>query len=114
MDGSQLNVSNTSMTVNLQLGELAIYTDKQISLANAVNAPQADYNCKVFPTSTTSKVYINSPNAIKNALIYNMQGVQMKSVLNTNEVDFSALNSGLYILEANTSGGRSIHKIVKE
>ena len=114
MDGSQLNVSNTSMTVNLQLGELAIYTDKQISLANAVNAPQADYNCKVFPTSTTSKVYINSPNAIKNALIYNMQGVQMKSVLNTNEVDFSALNSGLYILEVNTSGGRSIHKIVKE
>ena len=114
LTGEALNVSNTNMTISMQPGQLLIYTDRIVNLSNAVNLPKADTECNVFPTATLSKVYITSPNTIKNVQVYNMQGAQLKSVLSTNEVDFSALNSGIYILEVNTSGGSSIHKIVKE
>jgi len=56
----------------------------------------------------------SSANTIKNAQVYNLQGAQVKSVLNTNEVDLSTLSIGLYILEVNTTNGRSVHKVVKQ
>jgi hypothetical protein len=114
LTGEALNVTNTNMTFSMQPGELLIYTDRIVNLPNAVNTPMADVDCNVFPTSTLSKVYITSPNTIKSVQIYNMQGAQVKSVINANEVDLSALSRGLYIMEVKTSGGRSVHKIVKE
>ena len=114
LTGEALNVSNTNMTISMQPGQLLIYTDRIVNLPNAVNAPMTDAECTVFPTVTVSKVYITSPTAIKNAKIFNLQGAQLKSVINSNEIDFSTFNNGLYIMEVNTCSGRSIHKIVKE
>ena len=114
LTGETLNVTNTSMTISMQPGQVLIYTDRLVNLPNAVNTPKADVDCTVFPTSTISKVYITSPGTIKNANIYNLQGAQVKSVQSTNEVDFSTFSNGLYLLEVNTTTGRSIHKIVKQ
>ena len=114
LTGETLNVSNTNMTISMQPGQLLIYTDRIVNLPNAVSAPKADVDCSVFPTATLSKVYITSASSILNARVYNLQGAQIKSVSSTNEVDLTSMSSGIYILEVNTTGGRSIHKIVKE
>ncbi len=114
LTGESLNVSNTNMTISMQPGQLLIYTDRIVNLPNALSAPKADVDCSVFPTATLSKVYITSASSILNARLYNLQGAQIKSVSSTNEVDLSGMSNGIYILEVNTTGGRSIHKIVKE
>ncbi len=112
--GQPLNVTNTNMTIQMSPGDLLIYTDRIVDLPNAINATHADINCNVFPTATASKVYITSSGSVKNVQVYNLQGAQLKSELNTNEVDLSALSNGMYIIEVITTEGRSVHKIVKE
>lgn len=115
LTGTTLNVTDVNMTIPMQPGDLLIYTDRNINLINAVDIPFAtDEDCNVFPTVTNSKVYIQSSNTIKNAQIYNLQGAQLKSVVSTNEVDLSLMSRGLYLLEVNTSAGRSVHKIIRE
>ncbi len=114
LTGATLNVTDVNMTIQMQPGDLLIYTDRIINLPNAVNTPLADMDCNVFPTATRSKVYISSANTIKNAQVYNLQGAQVKSVVSTNELDLSSISKGLYLLEVNTTAGRSVHKIIKE
>ncbi|MEI6754433.1 MAG: alpha-amylase family glycosyl hydrolase [Paludibacter sp.] len=112
--GQPLIVTNTNMSIQMSPGDLLIYTDRIVDFPNSVNAIVADMNCNVFPTSTVSKVYITSTGSVKNVQVYNLQGAQLKSELNTNEVDLSALSKGMYLVDVITTAGRSVHKIVKE
>jgi len=114
LTGEQLNVTNTSMPITMQLGDLLIYTDKQVTLPNGINNPFSQSGISVFPTVTSGFVYITSPETIKNVNIYSLQGSLIKTVTNSTSVNLSTLISGVYILEVNTQQGKSIQKIIKQ
>jgi hypothetical protein len=114
LTGNQLNVTNTSMPITMQLGDLLIYTNKQITLPNGVNNPVSQSDVSVFPTETSGFVYITSPDAVKTVNIYNLQGSLVETFTNSTSVNVSNLTSGVYIMEVNTLQGKSIHKIIKQ
>jgi hypothetical protein len=114
LTGEQLNVTNTTMIITLQPGELLIYTDRIINLPSGITSPAIQNSISVFPTETSGNVYITSPEAIKSIDIYSLQGSLIKTVTNSTSVNLSNLKSGVYILEVNTQQGKSIHKIIKQ
>ncbi|MDR3652073.1 MAG: alpha-amylase family glycosyl hydrolase [Paludibacter sp.] len=114
LSGNQLNVTNTSTPITMQLGDLLIYTDQQITLPTGLNNPVVQSSATVFPTVTSGFVYITSSGTVQTVNIYSLQGSLLKAVSNSTTVDFSKLTSGVYIMEVNTSAGRSIHKIIKQ
>ncbi|MEI8086302.1 MAG: alpha-amylase family glycosyl hydrolase [Paludibacter sp.] len=114
LTGAELNVTNTQMTISMQAGELLIFTDRKVNLPSGLKDTQIQSDCTVFPTKTNGKVYISTASAVKNVTVYNMQGMIVKTVSNTYEIDFSNASNGLYIMEVNTLKGKSQYKIIKE
>ncbi|MDP4238744.1 MAG: alpha-amylase family glycosyl hydrolase [Bacteroidota bacterium] len=114
LTGEQLNVTNTSMSIPLQPGEVEIYTDRIINLPNGITTPTAQNSISVFPSVTSGFVYITSPVTVQNVHIYNLQGSLVKSITNSTSIDVENLTSGIYIMEVNTVQGKSIHKIIKQ
>lgn len=114
LTGEQLNVTSTSMPITMQLGDLLIYTDQQVTLPNGVSNPTNQSGISVFPTKTSGFVYITSQDAVKSVNIYSLQGSLIKTVTNSTSVNISNLIEGVYVLEVNTLQGKSIHKIIKE
>ena len=114
LTGDELNVTNTSMTISMQAGDLLIYTDKKVNFTSAVNNPKTLLNCNVFPTVTVGKVYVTTPNAVKEIKVYNMQGLLLKTVASQPEVDLSTLSTGIYLMEVSTLDGKGSYKIVKQ
>jgi len=114
LTGEELNVTNTAMTISMQAGDLLIYTDKKVNFTSAVNNPKTLLNCNVFPTVTVGKVYVTTPNAVKEIKVYNMQGLLLKTVASQPEVDLSTLSTGIYLMEVSTLDGKGSYKIVKQ
>jgi len=114
LTGEELNVTNTGMTISMQAGDLLIYTDRKVNFTSAVNNPKTLLNCNVFPTVTVGKVYVTTPNAVKELKVYNMQGLLLKTVTSKPEVDLSTLSTGIYLMEVSTSDGKGSYKIVKQ
>jgi len=107
LTGEELNVTNTQMNIEMQPGELLIYTDRK-SNDTVFSQP----NCSVFPSITNTKVFI-STSSINTVNVYNLQGMIVKSVSNVSEIDFSRFNNGLYLLEVNALNGKYKYKIIK-
>lgn len=114
ISGTQLNVTNTSMPITMQLGDLLIYTDKQVNLSSGIKDVTSDISTKIFPTETIDNVYISTASTVKSVSVYNLQGLLMKSVFNKTEIDLKNLSNGVYLIQVNTLEGRSIHKIIKK
>ena len=49
LTGAELNVTNTSMTINMQPGQLLIYTDRKIDFPNNVENPEYKSDVLVYP-----------------------------------------------------------------
>ena len=112
LTGEQLNVTNTAMTISMQAGDLLIYTNKAI--VNGINDIKTQNSTTIFPTETVDKVYISSPATIKSASIYSLDGSLQKTVSNSTEIDVQNLIKGVYIMEVNTTDGKSLYKIIKQ
>jgi len=114
LTGEELNVTNTNMTISIQAGDVLIYTDRKVNFTSAVNNPKTLLNCNVFPTVTVGKVYVTTPNAVKEIKVYNMQGLLLKTEANETEIDISTLSAGIYLMEVSTLVGKGSYKIVKQ
>jgi len=114
MTGETLNVTNTAMTINMTAGQLLIYTDRKVNLPSAVSNPTTDPESYVYPSVTSGKVFVSTTTNLKNIQVYNLQGTLVKSFKNSMQIDISDLSKGLYLIELNTTQGRSTHKIIKE
>ncbi|MBV5280812.1 MAG: T9SS type A sorting domain-containing protein [Paludibacter sp.] len=114
LTGEELNVTNTSMTISMQAGDLLLYTDRKVNFTSAVNNPKTSLQFNVFPTVTAGKVYVTTPNAVKEIKVYNMQGLLLKTVANQTEVDLATLSTGIYLMEVSTIDGKESCKIVKQ
>jgi Family of unknown function (DUF5689)/Secretion system C-terminal sorting domain len=88
----------------------AIKYSKIIAINNLINknAP-----IKVYPNPANNTIFVKNINAFKSINIYNSQGVLIKKSL-INEVDISAISSGIYLLEVeNTEGVLNRVRFVK-
>ena len=113
LSGTQLNVTNTSMTLTMQPGDLLIYTDRIVNLSSAVPVVTTS-NLFVYPTETTDMVYVTSPTLVKSISVYNLQGKLIKAEYNNSQISLGVLSKGIYLLEVISQDGRSINKIIKE
>lgn len=111
--GEALNVTNTSMTIGMQPGELLIYTDRRINFNSAVDQLPDNADCTVYPTTTDGKVFISTQSNVKSVKIYNLQGALMKAESNKTELDLTDMSKGPYLFEITTGNGRYVYKIIK-
>jgi len=114
LTGAELNVTNTNMTIPMPAGQLLIFTDRKINVPNGFKDTQVQSECSVFPSITKGKVYITTNKIVKNINVYNMQGMIVKTVSDTAEIDLIDFNNGIYILEVNTLTEKWQYKIIKE
>jgi len=110
-----LNVSNTNMTLNMQPGQLLIFTDRKVDFLNENREISYNVSDYVYPTLTSGKLFVSSTGNIQSIRIYNLQGSLLKQQ-NTDikEIDLSMLKKGFYLVELETANGKSAHKIIKE
>lgn len=70
---------------------------------------------QIYPNPTDGIIYINSKEAISKVSIFNLLGQKMESEQNTNQINFSKLMPGTYLLKIEDGNGNSTtKKILKE
>ena len=113
LTGEQLNVSNTTMTMSMQAGDLLIYTDKAPNVVNGIDDHKIS-NYSISPTITEDKVYITSSGGVNHVNVYNTEGSLIKTATNVTEIEVRNFPKGIYLLEVKTAEGKSLHKIIKQ
>ena len=73
-----------------------------------------DHSIQIYPNPVSSVLKITSPNHIDKALIYNLQGQIISEINNSNELDFSAFQSGMYLVKIVSEKGLKIQNIIKQ
>lgn len=103
------------MTLNMQPGQLLIFTDRKVDFLNENREISYNVSDYVYPTLTSGKLFVSSTGNIQSIRIYNLQGSLLKQQ-NTDikEIDLSMLKKGFYLVELETANGKSAHKIIKE
>lgn len=113
LTGQQFQVSNPYMTLQMQPGDLLIYTDRIINFPSGLS-PVYDNNCTVYPTITNGNLLISASTNVNLVKIYNLQGVLVDTYKHQNELNLSNLNKGMYLVEVTTEKGRAVQKIIKK
>lgn len=112
--GEELNVSNTAMTFTMESGALLIYTDRVINFPSGIEDNGITTNMLVYPTITTGKVYVNTPNNLNSVKLFSLQGQLLRTETNVSETNISAFKPGVYLMEIAMPGKKLITKVVKE
>ena len=114
LSGETLNVTNTSMAIDIPAGGLKIYTDRKIIFNTAVDELEINADCEVYPTTTEGRLFIATDSELKAVKIYDLQGALQMQLSNKKEIDIDQLNNGLYLMEVTTNKAKSVHKIIKK
>ena len=114
LSGETLNVTNTSMAIDIPTGGLKIYTDRRIIFNTAVDELEVNTDCEVYPTTTEGRLFIATDSELKAVKIYDLQGALQMQLSNKKEIDIDQLNNGLYLMEVTTNKAKSVHKIIKK
>jgi len=114
LSGETLNVTNTSMAIDIPTGGLKIYTDRRIFFNTAVDELEVNTDCEVYPTTTEGRLFIATDSELKAVKIYDLQGALQMHLSNKEEIDIDQLNNGLYLMEVTTNKAKSVHKIIKK
>lgn len=114
LTGQELNVTNVQMTMNMQKGQLLIYTDRKINTGTTNRNVKYNVEFSLYPNITDGKMWVTTSTDVNNMSIYNMQGAVIRTYSNTNEVDVSDLTAGMYFMEISTKDGKGIQKFMKK
>lgn len=114
LTGEATYVANTSSTINMQPGELLIFTDRRVEIPNSTSNTHADGGTSVYPSVTRGPVYISAPTTVREVSVYNVQGQHVKTVVNSNQLQLDHLPYGMYLIRVTTQTGKSTHKIIRE
>ena len=80
-----------------------------------LSVPEYDtVDTKIYPNPTTSIVNISSAEAINKVEVYNLLGAMVCTIADSNTIDLSHLNSGLYILKILADTKIISRRIIKE
>ena len=66
----------------------------------------------VYPNPVVDYVFVSE--RFDRAQVYDVNGVQVASIINDNKIDFSGLNSGVYIIKLRKSGKIHTFKVLKK
>ncbi len=114
LTGQELNVTNVQMTMNMQKGQLLIYTDRKINTGTTNRNVKYNVEFSLYPNITDGKMWVTTSTDVNNMSIYNMQGAVIRTYSNTNEVDVSDISAGMYFMEISTKEGKGIQKFMKK
>lgn len=70
-------------------------------------------NISIYPNPTSSSVSISSATKILSLELYNLLGKRILITKNSNKLDLSNLNSGVYLVKIQTEKGETTKKIIK-
>ena len=73
-----------------------------------------DNTIVMYPNPVSSVLKLTSPNTIDKAIVYNLQGQVISEVNHSNELDFSAFQSGMYLVKIVSEKGIKIQNIIKQ
>ncbi len=69
---------------------------------------------KIFPNPTSGVIHVSSRIDIDAIEVYSVVGHKVLTVVNSNKVDLSALNSGVYFIEIHSENSSTTKKIIKK
>jgi hypothetical protein len=114
LTGQLYYVGYANTPIEVKAGEVLIFTDRQINFTNGVEKTEAENYSKVYPTATSGKVIINTPNGQNTVNVYNMQGGKIMSATNKSEINIAHLTNGMYLVEVVCNEGKNTVKILKK
>ncbi|MCR9183082.1 MAG: T9SS type A sorting domain-containing protein, partial [Flavobacteriaceae bacterium] len=90
--------------------KLAWYKNNFLSIAeNETNSYQ------IYPNPTSGILYVESKYPVSSISIYTTLGQKIQATLENNQIDFSKIQKGVYLLKIEGGNGHShIHKILKK
>jgi len=99
----------TAEDVQLLADGAKAYNCSAISINDIENA-----KFSIYPNPVTDILHIQSDEAVRKVEIYNLLGQIIKVADNTNNVDMTLMNTGIYTIKVTTNAGIKIEKIVKK
>ncbi len=119
--GESLEVANVNVPISLAPGEYRIYTTKALStpdLPTSIRNPDSYYkDVRMFPNPVEDLLTITGSSIISEILITDIQGRVIRSInpgSETAEIDFSAIDAGLYLLVLKQGNSRKVEKIIRK
>ena len=101
-----LDVASASIADN----KLAWYKNNTLGISENEIA-----NYQIYPNPTNGILYIESKQPISQISVFNLLGQSIEKKQNTNQIDLSKTEAGVYLLKFEDANGNSqTHKIVKE
>ncbi len=108
-------VGYANTPIELQPGQLLIFTDKQINFPSALKQTEANENdCIAYPTITDGMVYFTNQLELKKITLFDLQGKILKTVENNEEINLSEYRQGIYLIKTESLNGSGFHKIIKK
>ncbi len=101
-----LDVTSASINDN----KLAWYKNNTLGISENEFA-----NYRIYPNPTNGVLYIESKQPISQLSVFTILGQRIETMQNTNQIDLSKTEAGVYLLKIEDENGNSqTHKIVKE
>ena len=99
------------MAASLTDGDLYWYENGTILNTEEFSFP----SLKLYPSPVESSLFIESKVAIVNILVYDLSGKKvLETPLTNDQINLSALSSGLWLVKERTEQGSVVKKVVKE
>lgn len=93
----------------------AIITNTTYNINSMLGVSETAMDLSLFPNPTTNLIYIKSSEQIQKVVLYNLSGTMiMSKTSNTDYLDLSNLNKGVYLLQTVTSSGIYTKQIIKQ
>jgi len=106
MDATSINLGSTTYSETLQPGEYRLYTDKEVSLG--VETSSVSDNKIVIYNNT---ILINK--TVKSISVYSIGGILYQQKENTDNLDISGLNKGIYIAKVQDENNITVEKFIR-
>ncbi len=98
--------------VSASIGDdkLAWYKNTSLSISEYEINPY-----QIYPNPTSGILYVESKYPVSSISIYTILGQEIQAILENNQIDFSKIQKGVYLLKIEDGNGHShIHKILKK
>ena len=115
MDDATIHVASLNYTVNLQPGEYLLYSDTKINPETKMETESEETGVPtIFPNPVESKLNIYSADPVRFLTIFSLDGRIIKQNCNSESMDLSFLNAGLYFVRVATEKKISLIKFIKK
>ena len=100
------NFTQASMIVDY----VRVYQEAPLSVGSNLNL---DRTLRVFPNPTTEKIHLSAKKTLSKIILYDVYGKHiLKKENDTETLDVSRLNSGVYFLEVYSDSEKAIKKLI--